>query len=128
MGDTMPKQGQSGQHEVGEEAQMPLPPWVGAVKIAVMIMSALIVIGLALLVYGLATGINKKTADGGAVTLHYPAGATLVSVSAGAEGTSLLLFRMADGSEQIIIMAPGNERILGRINLEEAADFGVAPR
>lgn len=124
----MPKQDQSGQPEVSEMPEQPLPAWVGPVKAAVMVMSLLIVIGLVLLVYGLATGLNKKSAETGSITFQHPAGATLVSVSAGGEGASLLHFRLADGDDVIIIMAADGKQILGRISLEDAADFGITYR
>ena len=128
MADTMPKQDQTGQSEVSSAADAPLPTWVGPVKAAVMVMSVLIVAGLVLLVYGLATGLNRKAADSGLITFQHPLGAQLISVSAGADGASLLHFRMQDGRDTIIMLAPDGNRILGRINLETAADFGITTR
>lgn len=124
----MPKQDQSGQPEVPEGVETPLPGWVRPVKAAVMVMSVLIALGLVLLVYGLATGLNKKASNSGEITFQHPAGAELVSVSAGAEGTSLLHFRLADGRDTIIILASDNRRMLGRISLEQATDFGITRR
>lgn len=124
----MPKHDHSGQSEVTSDAEMPLPAWVGPVKMAVMVMSVLIVVGLVMLVYGLATGLNKKVADSGVITFQHPEGAQLVSVSGRADGASLLHFRMIDGPDQIIILASDGKAILGQITLEEAAAFGISIR
>ena len=121
----MPKEDQSGQPEVAEG---PLPAWVGPVKVAVMIMSIMIVIGLVLLVYGLSTGLNRKSAGSGDITFQHPAGAELISVAAGHDGGLLVHFRMADGSGQVIMLSADRQRILGQISLEEAADFGITFR
>ena len=125
MADTMPKEDQTGQPEV---AEAPLPAWVGPVKVAVMIMSVLIVVGLVLLVYGLSTGLNRKTATTGEMTFQHPTGATLISVAAGQDGVLLLHFRMADGAGQVIMLSADRQRIVGQISLEEAADFGITFR
>ena len=121
----MPKEDQSGQPEV---AEAPLPAWVGPVKVAVMIMSVLIVVGLVLLVYGLSTGLNRKSAETGEITFQHPAGAELISVAAGHDGGVMLHFRMADGAGRVIMLSADRQRILGQISLEEAADFGITFR
>ena len=128
MADTMPKQGQTGQSEVSSDENVPLPGWVGPVKVAVMVMSVLIAAGLVLLVYGLATGLNKKSPESGTITFQHPEGASLISVSAGAEGASMLHFRLQNGGDQIIILSPDGKKIQGRITLEKASDFGITQR
>lgn len=125
----MPKDEPAGQPEMNPEDLPPLPAWVGVVKGAVVIMSVLIVVGLGLLVYGLATGMNRKATEQGPVVLQYPAAATVSAMAAGPDGGLMLLFRHQDGRQEIITLNSDRSKIIGRIELKPGADdFGLLSR
>lgn len=95
-----------------------------ALKVLVIVMGALIVLGLALVAYGLATRLAKDrtAADGfGDVDLPLPAGCVI----AGARAEAGRLVVRADGPvergcQQVVIIDLAEGRILGRVTATSA--------
>lgn len=121
----MPKDSAGGQPETGYQP----PAWLGPVKVAVAVMSALIVLGVALLVYGFAIGIKELDSGHPPVTLNYPAGQEPAGVSATADGEVVILFRNTAGTFPVwhaVTVDPESRRVTGRITLlPGSADFEI---
>lgn len=123
MAANMPKDSPSGQPEINPDDLPPLPAWVGKVKIAVAVMSVLIVVALGLLVYGLATGMNKRSTGPASATLIHPEGASLEQIAAAPDGGVMLLFRYQDGRREVIGLDAAAKVIRSRLMLEAGATF-----
>ncbi len=94
------------------------PSWLGAVKVASVVMGVMIVAGLALLGYGLATGVGKVAGgitDGGGV-FGYPSGFTLTESRPAPEGGMMLMFE-GDGLRELIIIDPATKTIRSRVKV-----------
>ena len=109
-----------------EEEMRPLPAWVGVVKGAVVIMSVLIVLGLILLVYGLATGMNRKKTETPPVTLKFPSAMQPADMASTPDGGVMLLFRADNGQHEVITLSPDGRRITSRVTLAPGeGDFSL---
>jgi len=111
----------------GDDA--PMPAWVGPVKVAVVVMSILIMLGLALLAYGLATGVsNRLAAPSGEISFQHPAGVDLAGASIGDDGRLVLQFTAEDGKKEIIVLDLDGEKIIARISILPGQGYGfIAP-
>ena len=124
----MPKDASPGHPRAGAaDAGYSPPAWLGPVKVAVVVMSTLIVLGIGLLVYGFASGIGKLADTGGeALRLVHPAGMDPVHAAPTADGGVMIVFEGGDGARQVVIIDPDGRRITGRITLEPGAgDFRI---
>ena len=119
----------------------PYPPWLALVKRAIIVMSLLLVLGLGLLVYGLANQIGGLASNNPAnTTLNIPLGLTLIATSVMPDGRVVLGFAPkhsdasnssdsgdSGGGGQIIILSPDLRSISNRLNLiPHAGDFGIS--
>jgi hypothetical protein len=102
---------QSGDHDSG----FPMPPepaWLRPVKMAVVIMSVLIVVGIGLLFYGLAVNIgNLPSASDQTAVIQYPAGQTLIESNMAADGSVILSFDDGRGGISLIRLSPEREKM-----------------
>ncbi len=90
-------------------------------KLLVIVMTTLLVIGLILLVVGIAK-TSKELGDQAAmklgdVTVHVQPGDTLINTSAG-DGRLYLGIQHGDGGQSIIALDASNGKTVGRIRLE----------
>lgn len=87
----------------------PEPPWLKPVKRAVVVMSVLIVIGLGLLVYGVAVRLGPADTPGGAsLRLLVPDAMRAVAFDRADDGTLTLFFASDSGHGKIIGISPGS--------------------
>jgi hypothetical protein len=113
------------QSEIQTGDEPPMPAWVGPVKAAVVVMSVLIVFGLALLAYGLATGVGDRLArTTGETRFQYPEGMDLVGASTGDDGQLVLQFSGADGEGDILLLDLGDQKITGRVSITPGQGYG----
>jgi hypothetical protein len=102
---------QSGDHDSGFPMS-PEPAWLRPVKMAVVIMSVLIVVGIGLLFYGLAVNIgNLPSASDQTAVIRYPAGQTLIDSSMAADGAVILSFDDGKGGISLIRLSPDREEM-----------------
>ena len=109
------------------------PAWLNPVKRAVWVMSVLIVVGLGLLAYGLATRIGglAPTPQGtpapqGTIEMHYPSGQTLRQVIEARDGGLLLVFDGEAGQSVVRLAADGES--FNMMVLKERGDaFKLVP-
>ena len=103
------------------------PAWLKPVKRAVWVMSVLIVVGLGLLVYGLATRIGGLApTPQGTIEMHYPSGQNLRQVIEARDGGLLLVFD-GEAGQSVVRLAPDGERI-NMVVLKERGDaFKLVP-
>ena len=120
MVDTMPKDNASSQSEMN--SQPALPRWVRVVRMAVVVMSVLIVLGLGLLAYGLITGVNRLASSSSDDVFEYPADAELRQIDLAPDGDILLFFEHKDTSE-IIIIDPDSTEITTRLRLRKGEEY-----
>ena len=120
MVDTMPKDNASSQSEMN--SQPALPRWVRVVRMAVVVMSVLIVLGLGLLAYGLITGVNRLASSASDDVFEYPADAELTQIDLAPDGDILLFFEHKDTSE-IIIIDPDSTEITTRLRLRKGEEY-----
>ena len=120
MVDTMPKDNASSQSEMN--SQPALPRWVRVVRMAVVVMSVLIVLGLGLLAYGLITGVNRLASSSSDDVFEYPADAELTQIDLAPDGDILLFFEHNDTSE-IIIIDPDSTEITTRLRLRKGEEY-----
>ena len=102
------------------------PAWLGPVKVAVVVMTVLIVLGVLLLVYGFAKGIKQLEGGGSRnLTLFFPSGLEPAGASTTAEGEVLLLFRERDGGPawEAVTVDPASREVTGRITLVPGDGF-----
>jgi len=82
---------------------LPEPAWLKPVKMAVVIMSVLIVVGIGLLFYGLAVNIgNLPSASDQTAVIHYPKGQSLLGSSMAEDGALILSFDDGNGGISLI--------------------------
>lgn len=127
MADTMHNQDNNHQslNENNDASTFEEPSWVGPVKVAVVVMGVMIVVGLGLLGYGLATGLGKSASTGDVPrSFAYPNNASLVEANAGADGSILMRFQYTDGQQEMIVIDPAARKILSRVQLSPAGEFG----
>ena len=97
------------------------PAWLGPVKVAVVVMSVLIILGVGLLGYGLATGIRGLDTSRPPLALEFPDGMEPVSVAPAAGGQVTILFRdQGQGAAPAwvaVTVDPGAREITGRVTL-----------
>ena len=99
------------------------PAWLGPVKVAVVVMSVLIILGVGLLGYGLATGIRELDTNRAPLALEFPDGMEPVSVAPAEGGQVTILFRdhgQGQGAAPAwvaVTVDPGAREITGRVTL-----------
>ena len=125
MSDNMPKDASPDHPRGAAGAEYSPPAWLGPVKVAVAVMSTLIVLGIGLLIYGFAAGIGKLADnDGEALRLVHPPGLEPTHAAPTIDGGVMVVFEDADGTREVVIIDPGSRRITGRITFEVGAgDF-----
>ena len=102
------------------------PAWVKRVKVASVIMGLMIVAGIVLLVYGLATGMGKygerklKTER----SFTYPSEMTPIRATSGAEGTILLELDDAQGQRVLVHIEPSGKKMISTTILSKGNGFG----
>ncbi|NDA07903.1 MAG: hypothetical protein EBZ18_00645, partial [Alphaproteobacteria bacterium] len=117
------------QSEIQSGDEMPMPAWVGPVKAAVVVMSILIVFGLALLAYGLATGVGNRLAKtAGEVQFQYPQGMELVGANTGEDGQLVLRFMGDEGEGEILLLDLVDQKITGRVTVTPGNGYGFVSR
>jgi hypothetical protein len=117
------------QSEIQSGDEMPMPAWVGPVKAAVVVMSILIVFGLALLAYGLATGVGNRLAKtAGEAQFQYPQGMELVGANTGEDGQLLLRFMGDEGEGEILLLDLVDQKITGRVSVTPGNGYGFVSR
>ena len=103
------------------------PAWLKPVKRAVWVMSVLIVVGLGLLVYGLATRIGGLApAPHGTIEMHYPSGQTLRQVVEARDGGLLFVFD-GDGGQSVVRLSADGEHINRVVLKEKGTTFKLVP-
>ena len=97
---------QSGDHDSGFPMS-PEPAWLRPVKMAVVIMSVLIVVGIGLLFYGLAVNIgNLPSSSDQTAVIHYPSGLSMIDSRMAEEGAVILSFDDGKGGISVIRVSP----------------------
>ena len=99
---------------------------------AVVVMSALIIVGLGLLFYGVARQATRLATPADATAaipfvhkqLSIPAHAKFHSSAPMANGEVMLTFSGADGAGYIIILAPDRQSISARLDIAPQSDNG----
>lgn len=125
MAANMHNPGEDRQPEMSGAEETPMPAWVGPVKAAVVVMSVLIVFGLALLAYGLATGVgNRLSTPAGVTAFQYPEGMVLEEANAGDDGQLVLRFEGAEGKEEILVLDLKEQKITGRVSVSPGQGYG----
>ena len=127
MADTMHNQDDNRQslNENNDASTFEEPTWVGPVKVAVVVMGVMIVVGLGLLGYGLATGLGKSASAGDVPrSFAYPSNASLVETNAGADGSIWMRFQYSDGQQEMIVIDPAAQKIRARVQLSPSGEFG----
>jgi hypothetical protein len=103
------------------------PRWLRPVKIAVVVMTILIILGLGLLGYGFYKGVGRFSAEGTARQIFtYPPEARLIDADVNADGSMLLRFQINKGEDELIIIDPASKRILGQVSIKASEQFGFA--
>jgi hypothetical protein len=86
---------------------MPEPAWLRPVKMAVAIMSVLIVVGIGLLFYGLAVNIgNLPSSSDQTAVIHYPSGLSMINSRMAEDGAVILSFDDGKGGISVIRVSP----------------------
>ena len=120
----MPKDG-GASHPAGEGAGRGYtrPAWLGPVKAAVAVMTVLIIAGVVLLVYGLATGVGGLAGKGHPrLRLSHPAAMEPIQVAPGADGGIMVLFEGPGGTREVVVIDPDGVSITRRVTLEPGGD------
>lgn len=107
------------------------PAWLKPVKTAVKIMSLLIIIGIGLLFYGLATQIGgssqstDQTAD-----LRFPNGLSLTGLASAGDGATIMAFTDDTGQITVIKISPdqASVHVIATLTPEQGAAFTLTPR
>ncbi len=105
---------------------MPEPAWLRPVKMAVGIMSVLIVVGIGLLFYGLAVNIgNLPSASDQTAVIHYPKGHSLTNSYMTEDGAVILSFDDGKGGISLMRLSPDRSEmdIILSLTPSDAADF-----
>ena len=103
------------------------PAWLNPVKRAVWVMSVLIVVGLGLLVYGLATRIGGLAPiAAGTIELHYPSGQNLRQVIEARDGGLLLVFD-GEAGQSVVRLAADGARLNMVVLKEQGTTFKLVP-
>ena len=90
-------------------------------------MSVLIVVGLGLLVYGLATRIGGLApVPHGTIEMHYPSGQNLRQVIEARDGGLLLVFD-GDGGASVVRLAADGARLNRVVLKEQGTTFKLVP-
>ena len=112
-------------HENDEQPYIE-PAWVKRVKLASLIMGLMIVAGLVLLVYGLATKMGSygermlKTDR----NFTYPETMRPVGATAGAEGMILLELEDKDGAKVLVHIDPASKKVISTTILSQGSVLG----
>ncbi|MDP6342654.1 MAG: hypothetical protein QF578_17465 [Alphaproteobacteria bacterium] len=88
-----------------------------ALKLLVGGMTALLVIGLILLLVGMARTAGEMSATLGDLAVRVDPGDQLIDIAAG-DGRLYLTVRQADGGQAVIVLDADSGRRLGRLRLE----------
>jgi hypothetical protein len=102
------------------------PAWLKPVKTAVKIMSLLIIIGIGLLFYGLATQIGGGTETSNQTAqIRMPEGLVLTGLSSAADGGTVMAFQNESGNITIIKLSADQERlqIVATLTPDQGKDF-----
>ncbi|MGB1918056.1 MAG: hypothetical protein ACPHW3_00735 [Candidatus Puniceispirillales bacterium] len=110
----------------GDDMPYTEPAWLKPVKTAVKIMSLLIIIGIGLLFYGLATQIGggTETPDQRA-RIRMPDGLALTGLSSAADGGTVMAFQNESGNITIIKLSADQEilQIVATLTPDQVTDF-----
>jgi len=129
MAANMHNPGEDRQPEMRAAEEAPMPAWVGPVKVAVAVMSILIVFGLALLAYGLATGVgNRLSSTAGDVSFQHPEGMKLEQATSGVDGQLILRFSGEGGVGEILLLDLKDRKITGRVSITPGQGYGFVTR
>ncbi|XDZ66256.1 hypothetical protein AB8880_02350 [Alphaproteobacteria bacterium LSUCC0684] len=129
MAANMHNPGEDRQPEITAAEDRPMPAWVGPVKAAVVVMSILIVFGLALLAYGLATGVGNRLSDTVVEAgFQHPEGMVLEEANMGEDGQLVLRFRGAGGDGEILLLDLKDRKITGRVAITPGPGYGFVAR
>jgi hypothetical protein len=91
---------------------LPEPAWLKPVKMAVVIMSVLIVVGIGLLFYGLAVNIgNLPSSSDQTAVIHYPSGLTMINSWMAEDGAVILSFDDGKGGISVIRVSPDRKEM-----------------
>lgn len=100
------------------------PPWIKMVKLSIFVMSILIVLGIGLLVYGLAIGIGSlEEKQDGVKVFTYPKDALFLEASGFGEDKLILRFMNEKKQQELLIINLGSNEILQHIRLEPETAF-----
>ena len=102
------------------------PAWLKPVKTAVKIMSLLIIIGIGLLFYGLATQIGGVSENADQIAnISMPDTSTLISMTGAADGGTIMAFQGASGDITVIKLSADREsiQVMARLTPDAATDF-----
>lgn len=110
----------------GDDMPYTEPAWLKPVKTAVKIMSLLIIIGIGLLFYGLATqigGVSEKADQ--IANISMPDTSTLISMTGAADGGTIMAFQGAGGDITVIKLSADREsiQVMARLTPDAATDF-----
>ena len=101
------------------------PAWLKPVKVASVVMGVMIVFALALLGYGLSTGMGKLAeSNGQSYILTHPQGMTLTGASAGEDGLMTMIFQNGSGQTEVVTVNPSRGQVIHRLQLQAGEDFG----
>lgn len=110
----------------GDDMPYTEPAWLKPVKTAVKIMSLLIIIGIGLLFYGLATQIGggTETPDQTA-QIRMPDGLALTGLSSASDGGTVMAFQNESGNITIIKLSADQEilQIVATLTPDQVTDF-----
>ncbi|MAJ36087.1 MAG: hypothetical protein CBC12_13285 [Candidatus Puniceispirillum sp. TMED52] len=106
------------------------PTWLKPVKTAVKIMSLLIIIGIGLLFYGLATqigGVSQSTDQ--TADLRVPSGLALTGLAGASDGSTLMAFADDNGQITVIKLSPDQAtmHVIATLTPEQGAAFTLIP-
>jgi hypothetical protein len=100
------------------------PAWLKPVKVASVVMGVLIVLALALLGYGLSTGMGKLAqSDGQSKRFTHPAGMTLTGASTSGDGVMTMMFQDATGQVEVVTINPSRGQVLNRLQLQVGQEY-----
>lgn len=94
------------------------PTWLKPVKTAVKIMSLLIVIGIGLLFYGLATQVGGLSQSSNKIAkIHFPETFSLTGLVGAGDGSTIMAFQGSDGAITVIQLSADHETLQVIANL-----------
>jgi len=127
MAATMPNPDDKHQ-SLNEEAPPYMEPaWLKPVKVASVVMGVMIVFALALLGYGLSSGMGKLAeSNGQSKILTHPQGMTLTGASASEDGLVTMIFQNGSGETEVVMVNPKRGQVIHRLQLQAGEDYGFS--